>query len=141
LSSEITPGEVVTYFWRWFWVGVLALAVIAALIAGSQTGWFWLDTRAVQHQSQVIRLNYATQESDLQQMTGYISSVTTIGTEEAAGVGRQQLAGLRAQALGIGNQACQVAAQLSIPLGAQAGWVHANCANGVVGATSPLRKG
>jgi len=140
LSSEITPGEVVTYFWRWFWVGVLALAVIAALIAGSQTGWFWLDTRAVQHQSQVIRLNYATQEAYVQQMQGYIAQILT-DQEQELGLSGAQLADMRAAALGLGQQACAKAADVSISLGPSGSWVRANCKYGAVNPASPLRKG
>lgn len=140
MHSDITPGSVMSGFWKWAGVVALALALITAIIIGGQKLGFWLDTQNVRHQSNVIRLNYATQRSDLQQMTGYISTVTSIQVQEDSASG-QQLADLKAQALGIGNQACQVAAQLSIPLGAETGWVRTNCTNGVVSTASPLRKG
>jgi len=140
MSDEFTPGSVVAGFWRWFWVVVLALALLAAFIVGSQTGWFWLDTRAVQHQSNVIRLNYATQEAYLQQLQGYIAQVVTDQQQEL-GLSGQQLADMRAGALGIGQQACAKAADISISLGPSGAWVKANCQFGVVSATSPLRKG
>lgn len=138
--SEITPGDVMTGFWRWFGVVVFALIVLAALIMGSQTGWFWLDTRAVQHQSDVIRLNYATQEAYLQQMQGYISQVLT-DQEQEPSLSGQQLADMRAAALGLGQQACAKAADISISLGPSAGWVKTNCKYGAVSPASPLRRG
>lgn len=140
MPDEITPGGVMAGFWRWFGVGLFALLVIAALIAGSQTGWFWLDTRAVQHQSNVIRLNYATQEAYLQQMQGYISQILT-DQEQEPSLSGQQLADMRAAALGLGQQACAKAADISISLGPSGAWVKTNCQYGVVSATSSLRKG
>jgi hypothetical protein len=138
--SEITPATVWAGFWKWLSVGVLGLALLGGIIyAGSQFGW-WLQGQAIQHQSNNIRGNYATQESYVSQLSGYISTVEDIAFQEpqASGV---QLAGLKAQALGVGNQACQVAAQISIPLGADSGWVRANCSGGAVSLSSPLRKG
>lgn len=140
MPDDVTPGSVMSGFWRWAGIGVFAVLLLTGIIVGGQKLGFWLDTQSVHHQSNVIRQNYATQQSDLQQMTGYISTVTTIQAQEDGASG-QQLADLKAQALGIGNQACQVASQLSIPLGAEAGWVRINCSNGVVALTSPLRKG
>ena len=140
MSDEITPATVWSGFWRWLSVGILALAVLGGVIyAGSQFGW-WLQGQAIQHQSNNIRNNYATQESYVSQLSGYVSSIDGIAVQEG-GTSGQQLADLRAQALGIGNQACQVASQISIPLGADSAWVHANCSAGAVALTSPLRKG
>lgn len=138
--DEITPATVWAGFWKWLSTGVLALALIGGIIyAGSQFGW-WLQGQGIKHQSSNIRNNYATQESYISQLSGYISSVEDIAFQEpqASGI---QLAGLKSQALGIGNQACQVAAQISIPLGADSGWVRANCSGGAVSLSSPLRKG
>jgi hypothetical protein len=138
--SEITPATVWAGFWKWLSVGILALALLGGIIyAGSRFGW-WLQGQAIQHQSNNIRNNYATQESYVSQLSGYISTIDGIAVQEPQAAGTQ-LAGLKAQALGTGNQACQVAAQISIPLGADSGWVRANCSGGAVSLSSPLRKG
>ena len=138
--SEITPGRVWAGFWTWLSVGLLALALTGGLIyAGSQFGW-WLQSQGIRHQSDNIRGNYATQEAYVSQLSGYIATIDGIAVQEpqASGI---QLADLKTQALGTGNQACQVAAQISIPLGADTGWVRANCSGGAVSLSSPLRKG
>ena len=121
-------------------IGALAVALIAGLtVGGWQAGW-WFRTQNVQRQSQVIRLNYATQESYLQQVSSYIATIDGIRTQEASASG-VQLADLRAQALGVGNQACALVPQIAISLGADRSWVRVNCSAGAVALTSPLRKG
>ena len=40
--SDITPGEVMSGFWRWFGVAVFAVIVIAGVILGGwQAGWWF----------------------------------------------------------------------------------------------------
>jgi len=137
--TDIGPRDVTRPLWQWKWVITAASVLLCALILGGwQAGW-WFATQNVQRQSNVIRLNYATQESYLSQVSGYIATIDGIAVQEAQAAGGQ-LAGLRAQALGIGNQACALVPQISIPLGADAGWVRANCASGAVKVTSPLRR-
>lgn len=136
--DDITPATVWAGFWRWLSIGILSLAVIGGVIyAGTQFGW-WLQGQSINHQSQFIRGNYATQESYLSQLSNLIAQIRGIAVQED-GANGQQLADLRAQALGLGNQACQLIPQISIPLGADSSWAGANCSAGAVTLTSPLR--
>jgi len=137
MSDDITPASVMTAFWRWFGVILLALALIAALVVGGwQAGW-WFTTQDVARQSNVIRNNYATQETYLQQLSKYIGNLAVIKVQEDQ-AGGQELADLQAEARGQGQQACQLVPQISIPLGTDAGWVAANCAGGALSPSSAL---
>jgi hypothetical protein len=119
---------------------IVFLLVVAGVVVGAwQAGW-WFQTKDIQRQSNVIRLNYATQESYLSELSQYIGTIDGIESEEAQTSGTQ-LADLQAQALSTGNQACALVPQLSISLGADQSWVSANCQAGAVSPGSPLRKG
>lgn len=133
-SANLTTGV------AWLIGIIVSVVLIAALVLGGWAAGWWFTTQDVQRQSNAIRLNYATQESDLNQVSSWISQIDGIKVQED-GVSGLQLADLKAQALGIGNQLCALVPQISIPLGSDASWVRTNCSAGAVSLTSPLRKG
>jgi len=132
--SEITPSGVVTAFWHWFWVGVGALALIAALILGGWAAGWWFTNQNIGREAHAIRNGYSNQQTLREQITQQIANVDTLTTQIAATHDRNLIAALTAQRASIAGIACQDAAGVTgDPLPAQqAQWVTANCAAGVI---------
>lgn len=138
--SDITPGQVAYTFWRWFWVGVLALLVIGALIYVSVQGdWWWQNANAT-HQNQQIQNGASNQETLRAQVTDKIGVVQQITVQIADPHNKPMAGALRAQRASVAGIACADAAQITgVPLhGQQAAWVAANCSDGGVKPSSPL---
>lgn len=122
-------------FWRWFWAGIIALAVLAGLtLGGWQAGW-WFTAQNTTRQAQNTQNGYANQTALREQVTGKLAEVETITTQIAeAGSDTGLVAALKAQRMSIAGTACYDAAQITgTPLPAQqAQWVTANCTAGTV---------
>lgn len=138
--SEFTPASVVTSFWRWFWVGILGLALLSALILGGwQAGW-WFSNHNINRQTQQIQNSDSNQRSLVSDLTSQVASVQAITSQMDAASG-QQLADLHAQRLGVARIACGDAEQVNVPLRDGLGaWVRSNCLAGTVSASSALEK-
>lgn len=137
---SITPTEVIVTFWRWFWVGVLALAVLAVLIVGGwQAGW-WFTNQNAQRQAHLIRNGFSNQQTLREQVTQQIANVNaeTVSIAQAAG-NAQEITALRAQRIATVNIACQQADQVTgDPLPAdQQTWITQNCQAGSIRPGSP----
>lgn len=129
------PAEVAVAFWRWFWVGVAALVLLAGLIVGGwQLGW-WFQAQNATRQAQNTQNGYSNQTTLRQQVTSQLATVDTITTQIAANQGDTSLVtALDAQRMSVAGIVCSDAAQITgTPLPAQqAEWVSANCADGTV---------
>lgn len=140
MTSGITPGQVGAGFWRWFWVGVGALALIGALIyAGHAFGW-WLSAQNATHQAENTQNGYSNQTTLRAQVTSNFATLATIGTQIAANSSDASLVtALDAQRAATAATVCTDAAQVSgTPLPAQqAAWVTANCSDGTLSTASP----
>jgi hypothetical protein len=138
--SNYTPAGVITTFWKWFWVGVLALVLLGGLTLGMwQAGW-WFSNHDIGRQTQQIQNSDSNQRSLVSDITNQIASVDDI-TTQMAGTAGQQLADLHAQRLGVARIACNDAAQLSsadVLGGGVPQWIRANCTAGTVSPSSPL---
>src|ERR1700678_1851093 len=63
MHDDITPGGGVMTFWKLFWVGVGALALIGALIwVGSAFGW-WLSGQNATRQYQITQNGTSNQDT------------------------------------------------------------------------------
>jgi hypothetical protein len=134
MTTDFGPVEAVTFFWRWFWVGVLALALLAALILGGwQAGW-WFSNQNAGREAHQIRNGYSNQQSLREQLTTQIANVDTVTTQIAASKDPNLVSALKAQRAGIAGIACQDASGVTgDPLPPQqAAWVTSNCLAGVV---------
>lgn len=133
--SRPTPAEVITTFWKWFWVIVGALVLLAALILGGwQAGW-WFQAHNATRQAQNTQNGYANQSTLRQQVTSQLAAVYSLTTQIAESKGDQPLiAALGPQRTAIAGIVCSDAAQVTgTPLPAQqAQWVTANCTGGTV---------
>ena len=140
--SSYTPTGVITSFWRWFWVGVLALVLLAGLVVGGwQAGW-WFSNQNINRQTQQIQNSDSNQRALVADLTNQIASVETITVQMSAASGLQ-LADLHAQRLGVARIACGDAAQLSssdVLGGGIPAWIKTNCLAGTVSPGSPLEK-
>jgi hypothetical protein len=140
--SDITPAGVVIGFWRWFWVGVLALVLIAGIVIGGWQANWWFASHNINRQTQLIQNSDSNQRALVSDITAKIATVEQI-TVQMDGASGQQLADLHAQRLGVAGLACNDAAQLSsadvlgdgIPA-----WIRANCLAGTVNPASALEK-
>ncbi len=131
---EFTPANVANTFWRWLWIGVGALVVLAVLIlTGWQAGW-WFSGQNATREAHLIRNGYSNQQTLREQITAQIANADTLTTQIAATHDRNLIAALTAQRASIAGIACQDAAGVTgDPLPAQqAQWVTANCAAGAV---------
>jgi hypothetical protein len=108
----------------------------------ARQGFFrWLPTALLTRQAHVVQNNYATQEGYITAITNDVASLDGVIAEES---GSPDAAALRAQAIGIGNQACLEASYLtgSVPLVPSVrSWIAANCSAGAVSLASPIRTG
>ena len=141
MSDEITPGAVMSGFWRWFGVGLFTFVILAGLIIGGwQAGW-WFSNQNTNRQAQQIQNGYSNQTSLHQQVTSNIATVASITTQVTETNNANQIAALKAQRAAIAATACEDASEVSaadpLPAGQQQ-WVSANCSNGVVSPSSPL---
>jgi len=134
MSTDITPGTVMSGFWRWFGVGLFTLLVLAALILGGWAAGWWFTNQNIGREAHAIRNGYSNQQTLREQITAQIANVDTLTTQIAASKDRNLIAALKAQRASIAGIACQDAAGVTgDPLPAQqAQWVTANCAAGVV---------
>lgn len=139
--SDLTPADVAVTFWRWFWVGAGALALITGLIIGGwQLGW-WFQAQNATRQAQNTQNGYANQTTLRQQVTSQLAQVESITTQIAeAGGDRSLVTALKVQRASIAGTVCEDASEISgTPLPSQqAQWVTANCAAGTVSPQSPL---
>lgn len=138
--DDITPGAVMSGFWRWFGTGVFALIVIGALILGGwQAGW-WFSNQNVTRLNRQIQNGAPNQETLRAQITDKIGVVQQITVQIENPQNKPMAAALRAQRASVAGIACADAAQITgVPLrGQQAAWVAANCEDGNVKPTSPL---
>jgi len=142
-DNEITPGAVVSVFWRWFWVAIGGLAVLTAVISLLYfTVWhesWWFSNQNANRQAHQIRNGYSNQQSLRDQITAQIGNVTQATTQIAFATDAQQTAALKAQRAAIAGIACQDIAEVTgDPLPAQQQqWAAANCQAGSVRPGSP----
>jgi len=134
MSYEFTPANVAGTFWRWFWIGVGALAVLLALIfIGWQAGW-WFTNQNINREAHAIRNGYSNQQTLREQITTQIANTDTLTSQIAGTKDSNLISALKAQRASIAGIACQDAAGVTgDPLPAQqAQWVTVNWAAGVV---------
>jgi hypothetical protein len=140
-GDEITPGAVGRVFWRWFWVGAGALALIGGLVyAGHAFGW-WLSAQDATHQAENTQNGYSNQTTLRQQVTSQLATVYSLTTQIAEAKGDQSLvSALVPQREQVAATVCSDAGQITgTPLPVQqAQWVAANCSAGTVSPNSPL---
>lgn len=128
--NDVTPATVMAGFWRWFGVGLLALALIAALIVGGWRAGWWFAAQNATRQSELIQNGYSNQSTLRQQVTAQLANVNQITVQIAA---HPDLASaLKAQRASVAGTVCQDASEITgTPLPAQqAQWVSANCQAG-----------
>jgi hypothetical protein len=140
MTNGITPGEVGAGFWRWFWVGAAALALIGALIwAGDEFGW-WLSAQNATHQAQNTQNGYSNQATLRAQVTQDFTTLTSLGVQIAAAKGdASMVTELKTEQAATAGKVCAEAVQVAgTPLPAQqAQWTAANCAEGNLSPNSP----
>ena len=133
--DEITPASVMTGFWRWAGIGILALVLLSALIVGGwQAGW-WFTNQNANRQAHMIRNGYSNQQTLREQITTQIANVDALGVSIAQASGDpQEITALQSQRIAVVNIACQDASEITgDPLPAQeAQWVTGNCLAGVI---------
>lgn len=136
----ITPGTVMSGFWRWFGVGVFALIVIGALILGGHYAGWWLSNDNATRLNQQIQNGASNQETLRAQVTDKIGAVQQITVQIADPQNKPMAGALKAQRASVAGIACADAAQITgVPLhGQQAAWVAANCSDGNVKPSSSL---
>jgi len=141
MSGGPTPASVFTGFWKWFGVGVFALAIGAAVVLGGWRAHWWFAGQNSTRQAHLVQNNYNTQEGYITAITNDVSQLDGVVAQEP---GAPNQADLRTEAIGIGNQACLEASYLtgSVPLQpSMKAWIAANCDAGAVSLASPIRKG
>lgn len=136
-----TPADVAIAFWRWFWIGTGALALITALIVGGWQANWWFASHNATRQAQLTQNGYSNQTTLREQITSQLAQVETITVQIARAKGDPSLiTALDPQRMAIAGIVCQDAAQISgTPLPAQQQqWVTANCVAGSVSPQSAL---
>lgn len=132
--SDITPGTVMSQFWRWFGVSLFALAILAGLILGGwQAGW-WFTNQNINRQAHAIRNGYSNQQTLREQITTQIGNVDTLTSQIAATHDGNLIAALKAQRAAVAAIVCQDASEVTgdpLPT-SQAQWVSSNCQAGNV---------
>jgi hypothetical protein len=140
--SEMTPGTVMSGFWRWFGVGVFALAVSAGIVLGGWKAGWWFANQNANNQAHVTQNGYSNQTTLHQQVTSNIATVRSLTSQiDSAAKDSQQAADLKAQRMAVAGTACEDASEVSSadPLPAsQQQWASANCSDGVVSPSSSL---
>ena len=139
--GEVTPGTVMSSFWRWSGVAVLMAAVIVAIVLGGwQAGW-WFSNQNVNRQAEQTQNGYSNQTTLRQQVTANIATADSITTQIAEAGNAGQVAALKAQRAAVAATACMDASEVSsadpLPAGQQQ-WATVNCSNGVVSPSSSL---
>lgn len=137
---SVSPAEVIVGFWRWFWAGILALALLIGLILGGwQAGW-WFTNENAQRQAHMIRNGFSNQQTLREQITQQIANVDTETVSIAQAQGNPaEVSALDAQRIATVNIACQQADEVTgDPLPAdQQSWIAQNCLAGVIRPGSP----
>jgi hypothetical protein len=132
---DVSPGSVGRAFGRWFWVGAIALVLLAALILGGwQAGW-WFAAHNATRQAELIQNGYSNQSTLRAQITQQLANVGVATTQIAeAGTDAAEVAALKPQREAMAAIACSDAQQISgLPLPSQqARWVSTNCSDGTV---------
>jgi hypothetical protein len=139
VSDDITPATVMAGFWRWFGVGVLALALLAALIVGGWRAGWWFAVQNNSRQAHMIQNGYANQSGLLAALNTDLNTIESITVQMDSASG-QQLADLTAQRAGVAKDACTKASEITVSLGGDQGWVARNCSGGSLAITSPLAR-
>lgn len=145
MYDDPTPTGVIRGTWRWFPAAVVVTVAVLLLgggitLVGWQANW-WFASHNVTRQAHLVQNNYATQEGYLSAISNDVAQLDGVIAEES---GSPDAAALRAQAIGIGNQACLEASYLtgSVPVPAEMqAWINGNCDAGAVSLTSPIRTG
>jgi hypothetical protein len=134
----VTPTGVINSFWRWFWIGVLGLALVAVLVvAGWRAGWWFRDQDA-NRQAELTQNGVSNQSSLRQQMEAQISNGYQLTSQIAATPDAGERQALKAQRAAITGIACSDAAQIITPLGpSEQQWVSTNCQAGAIRPGSP----
>lgn len=136
-----SPAQTAVYFWRWFWAGIVALAIMSGVVLGGwQAGWWFSDHNATR-QAEQTQNGYSNQVTLRQQISAKLADIDAETTQIAAADGNASLiAALKAQRAAEAQIACADAAEISgIPLEAQQSrWVAANCQAGVLSPGSSL---
>lgn len=140
MSDYITPGGVMSGFWRWFGVGVFALIVLGALILGGWRAGWWFSNQNANRLNQQIQNGASNQETLRSQITDKIGVVQQITVQIADPHNKDMAAALKAQRATVAGIACTDAAQITgVPLRPQqAAWVASNCLDGNVNPSSPI---
>jgi hypothetical protein len=140
MYDDITPGQVTAAFWRWFWVGIGALALIGGLtLGGWQAGW-WFQSHDATRQAEITQNGYSNQATLRQEATADFATLASVGVQIAAAKGDSSMVTeLQTEQASTGDKICAEAAQVSgTPLPAQqAQWVTANCSAGTLSPNSP----
>jgi len=137
----MTPAEVAIGFWRWFWVGIAGVVIVAGIVIGGWQANWWFASHNVNRQTRLLHNSYSYQSAEQSDLAQKISDVLTETTQMAAlSPASQQYADLHAQRLGEANLACADASQITAIPADETGWVRANCQAGSVSPSSPLEK-
>lgn len=139
MSYKFTPANVASTFWRWFWIGVGALALLSLLIVGGWRAGWWLAGQNATRQAHLIRNGYSNQQTLREQITAQIANTDTLTSQIAGTKDANLIAALKAQRAAVAAMVCQDAAEVTgdpLPAG-QAQWASANCQAGTVRPGSP----
>jgi hypothetical protein len=137
--TGMTPAEVAVSFWRWFWVGIGALALTAGLILGGWRAGWWFTAQNATRQAQLTQSGYANQSTLRAQVTQLYATLASEDVQIAQASGDPSMVTeLKSERAATAGQVCADAAQVSgTPLPAQqAEWVSVNCANGTLSPSS-----
>ena len=137
MHDDITPGEVAVAFWRWFWVGAIACALIAAVIVGGwQAGW-WFTAQNATRQYQITQNGTSNQDTLRGQIDKGFQQITAedVQVAQAKDAGNTNLVGqIRVEEAAQAGVLCSDMEQVTgVPLPAdQSAWNSINCVNGTV---------
>jgi len=144
-DDDPTPAGVIRGTWRWFpaWVVVIFAVMLVGggvTLIGWQANW-WFANQDSTRQAHLVQNNYNTQEGYISAIGNDVAQLDGVIAQEG---GSPDAAALRAQAIGIGNQACLESSYLTGSVGVPASmqsWIGANCSAGAVSPSSPLMNG
>src|ERR1039457_2255080 len=102
--DEITPASVMTGFWRWAGIGILALVLLSALIVGGwQAGW-WVTNQDANRAAHLIRDGSTNQKPRREQITTQIANVHGLVVSIARASGDpQEITALQSQRIAVVN--------------------------------------